>query len=360
MYFSGKITSMKKATYPLLTLLLLLLTNCGENKDFTLKGNISGLSSDTLLVYYQLPKHKLDTIITQNGAFEYTITPDTFSIFTLILDSVNTYPIYVDKGQKVELSGTKEELQCIGEGENQKLNEIRSILKNVSPDSLLHKVDSIIQKNSFSFTNLYLLDKYYVNQPSPSYHKIKTLINGMGGIIRETPYMMNLQAKIEQNSNKDKNRNVYNLIIKDRKGKNIQWTSIRDQYILLDFWASWDKNSVAAQDSLVPVLKALKKEKFLVISVSLDLDKDEWLKASDRDTTQWLQVCDFTGWNNRLVKDQNIHTLPSNILLDKNKRVLERDIRGTELIDKVKSLIQDDKTREKARKESERKRRLKR
>ena len=350
---------MRKATYSLLTLLLLILTNCGENKDFTLKGNISGLSSDTLLVYYQLPEYKLDTIIASNGVFNYTITPDTFSIFSIILDSANTYPIYVDKGQKVELSGTKEQIQCIGKGENQKLSEIRSLLNKVSSDSLLHKVDSIIRKNSFSFTNLYLLDKYYVNQPSPNYHKIKTFIDGMGGIIRETPYIMNLQAKIEQNSNKDKNRNVYNLLIKDRKGESIKWTSIRDQYILLDFWASWDKNSVAAQDSLVPVLKALKNEKFLVISVSLDLDKDEWLKASDRDTTQWLQVCDFTGWNNKLVKDQNIHTLPSNILLDKNKRVLERDIRGTELINKLKSLIQDDKVREKARKETERKRRLK-
>ena len=108
------------------------------------------------------------------------------------------------------------------------------------------------------------------------------------------------------------------------------------------------------------VINALKKEKFLIISVSLDIDKDEWLKASDRDTTQWLQVCDFTGWNNKLVKDQNIHTLPSNILLDKNKRIIERDIRGDELIKKIKELIKNDKDREKARKEAERKRKIKR
>ena len=181
----------------------------------------------------------------------------------------------------------------------------------------------------------------------------------MGGIIRETPYMMNLLAKIEHLAENDKNRSIYSLANKDRNGKNINWPSIRNKYILIDFWASWDKESVAAQDSLIPVLKALKNEKFQVISLSLDLDKEAWLAASDRDTTQWLQLCDFTGWNNKLVKDQSIHTLPSNILLDTNKRIIERDIRGQKLIDKVKELIKRDKEREKARKEAERKRKKK-
>ena len=349
---------MRKTTY-LLLVFLLIFTNCSENKSFILKGNISGLNSDTLLVYYQLPEYKLDTIIAEKGIFNYTINPDTFTIFSLILDSINTYPIYADKGEKVELSGTKEQIQSKGEGENKKLNDILSSLNNINPDSIQHKVDSIIQKNSYSFTNIYLIEKYYANQQSPNYKKIKELIDGMGGVIRETPYMMNLQAKIEQNINKDKNHNIFNLLIKDKKGNDVKWASIRNQYILLDFWASWDKNSVNAQDSLIPVISALKKEKFLVISVSLDIDRNEWLKASNRDTTQWLQVCDFTGWNNKLVKDQNIHTLPSNILLDKNKRIIERNIRGEELIKRVKNLIQNDKNKEKARKEMERKRKKK-
>ena len=78
----------------------------------------------------------------------------------------------------------------------------------------------------------------------------------------------------------------------------------------------------------------------------MDLDKEAWLKASDKDTTQWKQICDFKGWNNTLIKGQNIQELPFNLLLDKNKRIIERNIRGQELIDKVKKLIQKDKDRE--------------
>ena len=84
----------------------------------------------------------------------------------------------------------------------------------------------------------------------------------------------------------------------------------------MDFWASWNKESIATQDSLVSVQKALKKDKFVIISLSLDLDKKEWMeKIIQRDTTQWKQVCDFKGWNNSIVKQQGITRIPANILI---------------------------------------------
>ena len=132
-----------------------------------------------------------------------------------------------------------------------------------------------------------------------------------------------------------------------------------DKYILLDFWASWDKASMAAQDSLVNVQKALKKEKFLIVSLSLDLDKKEWLKACDKDTIRWKQVCDFKGWDNSIVKQQGITRLPANLLIAPNKRVVARAIRGKALIDKVKQLIEQDKEKEKAAKAAERARKKK-
>ena len=167
--------------------------------------------------------------------------------------------------------------------------------------------------------------------------------------------MMLLQPKLEKQNNNSRTQSVHTLVGKDRKGEILKWNEIRDKYILIDFWASWHPQSVSEQDSLKPVIKALKKEKFVICSVSLDLDKNAWLKASDRDTTQWKQVCDFSGWNHPLIKGQNIQSLPSNLLLDKNKRIIARDIRGKELIDKVKDLIKKDKEAEKKREAEKRK-----
>ena len=98
MYFSAKFATMRKTIYLLLALLT-VITSCSNKKnDFTLKGKISGLSSDTLLVYYQVPEYKLDTIFCKNGVFEYNLEPDTTTMFSLIFNVAESLPIFAEKG----------------------------------------------------------------------------------------------------------------------------------------------------------------------------------------------------------------------------------------------------------------------
>ena len=344
---------MKKTLYLLLAAIL-LMTGCRDKKEFTLKGHIDGLASDTLLAYYQVPEYKIDTIYCDKGTFEYTFVPDTFTVFSLLFDADKKLPVFADKGQSVEVSGKVTELTVKGEGENELMSEILSLLRNTPKKDLMQKVDSLISTNYHSFTNLYLFDKYYAHNPAPDYEQLKVLINKQNGTIKDTPYMIELQDRLND-LHKSKSPSIQTMYGKDREGNAVKWSTVKNTYILIDFWASWHPESVMEQDSLENVLKALKKKNFLIYSVSLDLDKEAWLKASDRDTTQWRQVCDFKGWNTPIVKSQNIHRLPSNLLLDKNKRVIDRDLRGQELIDKVQELIGQDEEREKQRNARKRK-----
>ena len=338
---------MKKTIYLLLTTIL-IITGCSEKTSFTLKGEISGLTSDTLLAYYLAPEYKIDTIICQKGKFEYSFTPDTLNVFKLLFNTEESLPIFADKGQAVEVKGTTTDFEIEGEGENKLMNDIFSLLRSTPEEKTMDIVDSLIQANKYSFTNLYLLDKYYTNDEYADFEHINKLIESQSGIIKDSPYIIDLQSRIALLNAKQKNLSIPNLNGQDRKGEKIKWPTSRENYILVDFWASWHPESVAAQDSLVSVLKEFKKEKFLVYSVSLDIDKDAWLKASERDTIQWYQVCDFKGWNNNILKNQGIQELPFNILLDKNKRIIAKNIRGKELISKVKGYIKEDKEREKA------------
>lgn len=335
---------MNKYIYLILSFLLIGCTN--GNQEFTLKGKIQGLESDTILAVYQLPEYKLDTITTIEGEFKYTFTPDTFTVFTLIFNKTKEYPIFANKGEKVEIEGNINDLKVKGKGENKLFTQITQVLKNTPASTIKDKVDSIIQKNNHSFTNLFLIDKYFVQDSLTSDNKIEELINSQIGIIKDTPYMTDLQNKLK----KQKLQSVYALNNKDRNGENFKWNTIKNKYVLIDFWASWHPQSLIEQDSLQRVVKDLHKENFTIVSISLDYDKEAWLKASDRDTTQWVQLCDFKGWENTLIKDQGITNLPSNLLLNKDKRIIDRDIRGQELIDKIKQLIKEDKEREKRKK----------
>ena len=249
------------------------------------------------------------------------------------------------------------EIEVKGKGENAQLAKHIQYLSTLENNkaAVMTAVDSLIKTNPSSYSNIYLIDKYYVQDSLPDYNHIDQLIKGLSGIIKDTPYIIELQNKLSEKKELTEHRYVSNISCTDREGKTINWNSVKGKYVLLDFWASWNKESIATQDSLVSVQKALKKDKFVIISLSLDLNKKEWMeKIIQKDTTQWKQVCDFKGWDNSIVKQQGITRIPANILIGPDKRVITQDIRGKELIDKVKQLIEQDKEKEKAAKEAER------
>lgn len=316
---------------------MLLTTACNDQKDnFILKGEISNLSSDTILVFYQVPEYQLDTIISQKGVFEYSFTPDTLTMFSLIFDEKEQIPIFADKGKSVSIKGNPDSPTIKGDGENKLMNDILILLRTTPQESIGKVVDSLAQANVHSFTNLYLIDKYCIREEAISYERLKKNIETQSGQLKDTPYLMNLQTKIEALNEKDKNKSVYSLHAQERNGETIKWSSTKNKYILLSFWASWHPQSLAEQDSIQETIKTLKNKNILVTSISLDIDKETWMKNSDRDTTQWKQVCDFKGWNNPIVKAQGIQTLPYNILLDPNKRIIDKNIKIQDLGKKVK------------------------
>ena len=331
---------MNKYIYSLITFFAMLFCGCAENKqEFTLKGKLQGLNSDTIIAFYQKPDYKLDTIVAIGEDFKYTFTPDTFTIFNLFFKNGKELPIYADKGQTVEIKGTTDEPIIIGKGENKLLAQILEYLKGTPEILIKQKVDSIIRTNNQSYTNLYLIDRFFVKDSLTENQTIASLINSQIGFIKDTPYMSDLQKKLKTNVS----RHISTVNNKDKTGKPFKWTTLKNKFILLNFWASWNPQSVAEQDSLERVIKALRKEDFVIVSISLDYEKEAWLKATDRDTTQWIQLCDFKGWENATVEEQNIQSLPSNILLNPNKNIIDRNIRGQKLIDKIKLLTKDKK-----------------
>ena len=68
-------------------------------------------------------------------------------------------------------------------------------------------------------------------------------------------------------------------------------------------------------------------------------EKKKWLEACKEDSKQWIEVCDYKGWSNQVVKQNNIHKLPANILIDRNRKVLGKDLTEKDLYTTVEQLI---------------------
>ena len=338
---------MKKLTF-LFTLFTLFLMGCEENTEFTLKGKVSGLDSDTLLVYYQVPEYKLDTLIAHQGAFTYTIQPDTFTVFSLMLNDGQMIPVFADKGEMVEWEGSADNLKIKGWGENRLMNDILELTQETPRDSMSHCIDSLLQAHPQSFTSLYLIDNYYRYCQSIDYRKLEEQINTLSGAIKDTPHMMDIQARVEKRCRNLEQKYIFSINMLDQYNKVLNWNRLKDKFILLDFWASWHPQSQAQEDSLAYAVKELKRRPFVAISISLDMDKEAWKKAiAKRDTTQWKQVCELNGWNHVLVRERHIDQLPANILLSPRKEVITENIYGEALVKKVKELMKEEVDRRK-------------
>ena len=79
---------------------------------------------------------------------------------------------------------------------------------------------------------------------------------------------------------------------------------------------------------------------FEIFSVSLDKDKSAWIKAIKDDNLNWVNhVSDLKYWSSAAAKLYGVSSIPSTVLIDREGRVIAKNLRGRELEIKMKEIF---------------------
>jgi len=130
-----------------------------------------------------------------------------------------------------------------------------------------------------------------------------------------------------------------NFTMNDTTGKPVTLSSLKGNILLVDFWASWCGPCRAENPNVVKAYAGFHKKGFDVLGVSFDRKKEKWEKAIKDDKLTWTHVSDLLYWGNAAGKLYGISSIPSNVLLDKDQKIIDRNLRGDALIAKLTELL---------------------
>lgn len=121
--------------------------------------------------------------------------------------------------------------------------------------------------------------------------------------------------------------------------KDLSLSDLRGKVVLVDFWASWCGPCRRENPNVLKVYNTYKDKGFEILGVSLDNNKDRWLQAIKQDGLVWRHVSDLKYWQNEVAQLYGVRSIPHTILLDKDGKIIARNLRGPALEEKLAEIF---------------------
>ena len=350
--------------------------NCtAQDRHYEITGRIEGAEGVKFILQVNAGGKmiNLDTAIVANGMFKITggsieypvtanlITADRKKGLSFYLENSNiTISGKLESLSEVKITGSKtqdeilplsEYLKPMGEkyriknsefqtvsktGDTARINELRRQLSAMLTQAQEVEL-KFVKNNPASFAAPEILRNLVTNMQTT---EIESIINAMDPAVARTPIIMEIKSRINILKSVDIGKRAPDFTLNDPQGKQVSLSSkMGSKLLLIDFWAAWCSPCRGENPNVVKVWKEFNKKGFDVFGVSLDQEKEDWLKAIADDKLTWTHVSDLKYWNNAAAKLYGVNSIPANFLLDKNGIIVGKNLRGEELYNKVKELI---------------------
>jgi peroxiredoxin len=329
---------MKKLIFVITTLLII---SCNEKakEEFSLIGTSNDIENGTVL-YLDNKEILIDSVLIENNSFSFNTTlPKSPYQVVLRTKDFSHYRYLWLENNPMTFDATKSDFRnaivtgSIEESLSQTLNKETESLPR---DERLKKDMKFVSKNPNSVHSAYILSVYSTTWGK---EKSKELFDKFSLENKNSEYGKSISKYIELNKNPKIGEKYEDFEMENTDGKMEKLSDFNNKIVLLEFWSSNCGPCRKENPNLVKTYEKYNPKGFEIFAVSQDIKKESWLKAIEKDKLPWNQVSDLKGQDNSASLIYGINGIPDNFLIDRNGKIIARNLRGEELNKKLEEIM---------------------
>ncbi len=346
---------------------------CNTTPRYTINGHLNGAVSGTVYLAKQEGQKivHIDSAEIKDGNFTLSGTLEHPDIYYLQVQNKRGYLLLFLENNKINITGNVDSLWLAKAAGSPYQNEYNTYQEQLKPfenqyktlygqwqqakmagnEAVVKKIegayDSInkeqekmerkfMEDHPKSLVSPYLLRSLAYNMEG---EEIEKYLAQMDTSFNQVEFVKTLKDWAEAKKKVAIGQQAPDFTLPDTTGNPVKLSSFYGHYLLVDFWAAWCSPCRAENPNLLKTYKKYHKKGFDVLGVSLDNKKGDWEKAIQKDGLIWTEVSGLKGWQDDVAKLYGVRSIPSNFLLDKEGKIIKKNLRGDALKKKLAELL---------------------
>ena len=344
------------------------LAACNAQSGYKVTGTVEGMP-DGKAIIATVNGSSLDTLAkadVKNGSFEFTgNVSEPTGAYIMVIGQRGAIPFMLEnanitvnagqagltvtgsEGQKIydqfmainataqqEAMKLQQEYQAAN-GDQAKMQAVQEAYAKLMTDAQAKETE-LIKANPDSYVSTFVIVS---GMGQMEYEQLKERYNLLGEKAKASAQGKAIAAQIAKLESTAIGQIAPNFTITTPEGESISLYDIKGKVKLIDFWASWCGPCRGENPHVVEIYKEYHPKGLEIFGVSLDNNKEAWVKAIADDGLVWKHGSDLKGWQSAPAQLYSVSGIPHIVLLDENNKIIAKNLRGDELKQKIAELL---------------------